>query len=68
MDREIRKGLLACYTDSKVAGTGFSETPEKKKTQKLVEHCRHCAIDAWPGTGSMHAGVFFSLCSSDIVT
>jgi hypothetical protein len=46
MDREISKGLLACYTDSKVAGTGFSETPEKKKTQKLVEHCRHCAIDA----------------------
>jgi hypothetical protein len=28
MDREISTGLLACYTDSKVAGTGFSETPE----------------------------------------
>jgi hypothetical protein len=36
MDREISKGLvLACYTDSKVAGTGFSETPEKKKTKSL---------------------------------
>jgi len=35
MDREISKGLLACYTDSKVAGTGFSETPEKKKPKSL---------------------------------